>query len=138
MDHIDETLAQMGLNEDFLPAVRAAASLGRKTCNRFYSKMDDTEMNRIVMGMSIPHAPVYSSTDLPSALHPSWKFDYFREVGWENSWIRDVKAMLRAEYDRKYADYPIAEEEDPEDASSAAAEDAPVKVRCHSCTVRLC
>ncbi|TFK79582.1 hypothetical protein K466DRAFT_474837, partial [Polyporus arcularius HHB13444] len=70
MDHIDDRLAHMGLDEDMLPAVRAAASLGRKTCNRYYEKTDDTETNRIAM-----------------ALHPSWKLDYFKEAGWENAWI---------------------------------------------------
>ncbi len=49
MDHIDDRLAQIGLNEDILPAVRAAASLGRKTCNRYYATTDDSPMCRFAI-----------------------------------------------------------------------------------------
>ncbi|KAI0699600.1 hypothetical protein C8T65DRAFT_527591, partial [Cerioporus squamosus] len=71
MDHIDDKLAQIGLDEDILPAVRAAASLGRKTCNWYYATTDDSPMCRFAI-----------------IFHPSWKLDYFKEAGWEAAWIR--------------------------------------------------
>ena len=52
MDHIDSELSASALNESYSPAIRAAASLGKKTLNRYYDKSDETEIYRIAMGKS--------------------------------------------------------------------------------------
>ncbi len=55
MDHIDEQLAQIALDKKkYLAAVRAAASLGRKTCNRYYERSDETAVYRLVMSAFLP------------------------------------------------------------------------------------
>ncbi|KAI0693046.1 hypothetical protein C8T65DRAFT_539034, partial [Cerioporus squamosus] len=81
IDHIDDQLAKIALDKKILPAVRAAASLGRKTCNRYYEKTDETEAYRFAM-----------------MLHPSWKLEYFKEAGWEDEWISHAKDLLEQEY----------------------------------------
>ncbi len=47
---------------------------------------------------------------MTAVLYPTWKLEYFREAGWEKSWIRDAKQLLHNEYTRKYVDFPIPEE----------------------------
>ncbi|TFK79282.1 hypothetical protein K466DRAFT_474466, partial [Polyporus arcularius HHB13444] len=68
-----------------LAAVRAAASLGRKTCNRYYERTDETAVYRFAM-----------------MLHPSWKLEYFKDAGWQDGWIRNAKKLLQDEFERKY------------------------------------
>jgi len=36
-------------------------------------------------------------------LHPRHKLTYFRNAGWEESWIDTAKKIVRDEYDRSYA-----------------------------------
>lgn len=50
MDHIDTHLADIAIDDDYMPAVRAAALLGKKTLNKYYNKSDDAEIYRIAMG----------------------------------------------------------------------------------------
>ncbi|RDX45218.1 hypothetical protein OH76DRAFT_1331804, partial [Lentinus brumalis] len=70
MDHLDDKLAKIALDPQVPRAVRAAASLGRKTCNRYYGRTDDSFVYRFAM-----------------AFHPEWKLDYFEEAEWEEEWI---------------------------------------------------
>ncbi|RDX39999.1 hypothetical protein OH76DRAFT_1302296, partial [Lentinus brumalis] len=90
MDHLDDQLAKICFDKKIAAPVRSAAALGRKTCNRFYVKTDDTEIYRFAM-----------------AFHPECKLDYFKDADWEEEWIRDARALLYAEYERKYARYPL-------------------------------
>ena len=50
MDHIDHELASSSWNRAYLPSIRAATSLVKKTCNRYYSYTDKSEVYHITMG----------------------------------------------------------------------------------------
>lgn len=50
MDHIDEVLTTASIDQKYEPAIRAAASLAKKTLNRYYHLSDDSEAYRIAMG----------------------------------------------------------------------------------------
>lgn len=51
IDHIDDLLTNQSLNKmKFLPSIRAACSLSKKTLNRYYNKTDESENYRIAMG----------------------------------------------------------------------------------------
>lgn len=49
MDHIDQQLRTFSRDRKYLPSVRAAVSLARKTLNRYYSLTDSSEVYRIAM-----------------------------------------------------------------------------------------
>ena len=50
MDVIDEALSNEALNANYSAPVRAAATLGKKTLNRYYDRTDHSELYRIAMG----------------------------------------------------------------------------------------
>lgn len=50
MDRIDEHLATVSVNKEYPASIRAAASLGKKTINRYYDLSDGSESYRISMG----------------------------------------------------------------------------------------
>lgn len=53
MDHIDDILTSQSIDKKkFLPSIRAACSLSKKTLNRYYNKTDQSENYRIAMGKS--------------------------------------------------------------------------------------
>lgn len=54
MDHIDEVLTNASIDQKYEPAIRAAASLAKKTLNRYYHLSDDSEVYRIAMSKLIP------------------------------------------------------------------------------------
>ena len=52
MDHIDEILTTNAIDKiSFEPCIRAAATLAKKTLNRYYDMTDHSEVYRIAMGM---------------------------------------------------------------------------------------
>lgn len=53
MDRIDEYLATASVDKKYSPSIRAAASLGKKTINRYYDLSDRSESYRIAMGKSL-------------------------------------------------------------------------------------
>lgn len=52
MDYIDEVLANAAVDDNNLPAIQAAATLGKNTLNRYYHRTDFSEVYRIAMGKS--------------------------------------------------------------------------------------
>ncbi|KAG2120469.1 uncharacterized protein F5147DRAFT_563274, partial [Suillus discolor] len=50
MDLIDEKLTTYSLNASFLPSIRVAVGLAKKTLNRHYQLTDTSEVYRIAMG----------------------------------------------------------------------------------------
>ncbi|KAF9547631.1 hypothetical protein CPC08DRAFT_648695, partial [Agrocybe pediades] len=50
MDHIDQHLATHAVNYGSPLAIRAAASLGKATLNKYYNTTDHSEVYRIAMG----------------------------------------------------------------------------------------
>ncbi|KAF8259484.1 hypothetical protein EI94DRAFT_1452779, partial [Lactarius quietus] len=69
MDHIDEVLATSATNCQFSISIQVALSVGKKTLNHYYSKMDLSESNMII--------PV---------LHPHHKLKYFKNIGCSEEW----------------------------------------------------
>ena len=53
MDHIDKYLATACQNIKYSKAIRAALTLGKQTLNRYYDKMDHSDVYRIAMGKSL-------------------------------------------------------------------------------------
>ncbi|KAG1900157.1 uncharacterized protein F5891DRAFT_952567, partial [Suillus fuscotomentosus] len=50
MDLIDEKLTTYSLNASFLPSIRVAVGLAKKTLNRYYQLTDTSEVYHIAMG----------------------------------------------------------------------------------------
>ncbi|KAF8867525.1 hypothetical protein BD779DRAFT_1464272 [Infundibulicybe gibba] len=86
MDHIDRTFTTDALDPAYEPSIRAALVLGKKTLNRYYHLTDDSEVYRIAM-----------------VLHPRHKLQYFKDVGWEDDWIKTAKGIVQDEFQRSYA-----------------------------------
>ena len=51
MDHIDKHLTTATLNANYPLSIKAALAIGKKTLNRYYDKMDHSEVFQIAMGM---------------------------------------------------------------------------------------
>jgi hypothetical protein len=49
MDHIDENLATVAIDNKYPLAIKAALAIGKKTLNRYYFKTDHFEVFRIAM-----------------------------------------------------------------------------------------
>jgi hypothetical protein len=52
IDHIDEVLTTESIDHSFMPAIRAALAMGKKTLNRYYNLTDSSDVYRIAMGKS--------------------------------------------------------------------------------------
>ncbi|KIM54105.1 hypothetical protein SCLCIDRAFT_39696, partial [Scleroderma citrinum Foug A] len=85
MDHIDHKLASSSWNRAYLPSICAATSLAKKTCNRYYSYTDKSEVYCIAM-----------------VLHPRHKLSYFKNAQWEVEWIATAEVLVREEFARSY------------------------------------
>ncbi|KAI0744391.1 hypothetical protein BC629DRAFT_1299019 [Irpex lacteus] len=86
MDRIDEYLATASVDKTYLPSIRAAASLGKKTINRYYDLSDRSESYRIAM-----------------ALNPRYKLNYFKQAKWPSDWVDLAKEITPEEFNRNYA-----------------------------------
>ncbi|KIM53943.1 hypothetical protein SCLCIDRAFT_52416, partial [Scleroderma citrinum Foug A] len=70
MDHIDHKLETYSWNKTYLPSIRTAGSLAKKTCNCYYAYTDKSEVYCIAM-----------------VLHPRHKLSYFKNVQWKGAWF---------------------------------------------------
>ena len=52
MDHLDQHLATSSIKMLLPASIRAAATLGKRTLNKYYTMTDHTEVYRIAMGKS--------------------------------------------------------------------------------------
>ncbi|KAG1895975.1 uncharacterized protein F5891DRAFT_959346 [Suillus fuscotomentosus] len=85
MDLIDDKLTSYLQDHKYLPAIRAAVCLAKKTVNRYYELTDTSEVYRIAM-----------------VLHPRHKLSYFKNAGWEDEWVDTAEALVRDEFERSY------------------------------------
>ncbi|KAI0682481.1 hypothetical protein C8T65DRAFT_596720, partial [Cerioporus squamosus] len=106
MDALEAMLTEAHENPALLPAVRAAASLGRAVLNKYYAKTDDSIMYRCTIceytytscSASLePHAHMLPPL---SVLHPRHKTAYFQRQKWPQSWIDTAINLLRNEWKR--------------------------------------
>jgi hypothetical protein len=47
-----------------------------------------------------------------TVLHPQHKLKYFKNAGWEDEWIDAAEDIVRAEYERKYANRFTGDDDD--------------------------
>ncbi|EPT02312.1 hypothetical protein FOMPIDRAFT_64461 [Fomitopsis schrenkii] len=85
MDIIDERLATDTTNAALDPAIRVAVGCAKRTINHYYNKSDESAAYRIAM-----------------ILDPQYKFRYFTENGWLDSWISDARFTVRQAYDNNW------------------------------------
>ena len=50
MDHLDEHLATSAIKSSLTPSIHAAAVLGKRTLNKYYTMTDQSEVYQIAMG----------------------------------------------------------------------------------------
>jgi hypothetical protein len=54
----------------------------------------------------------------PTVLHPRHKLQYFEKAGWEDSWIKTSREIVRTEFDQTYAFMDVEEHSDAPPAPS--------------------
>jgi hypothetical protein len=57
MDHLDQHLASSALDLSLPASIRAAATLGKRTLNKYYMMTDLSEVYRIAMGEFVISLP---------------------------------------------------------------------------------
>jgi hypothetical protein len=50
-------------------------------------------------------------------LHPSHKLAYFTQAGWDDEWRATAEDIVRAEFERAYADLEVADSQNTQKAS---------------------
>lgn len=120
MDHIDEYLATAGRNVKISKAIRAALTLGKQTLNRYYNKTDHSDVYRIAMSGFIILLFIYFIQVSGTVLHPRHKLHYFEKAGWEESWIKTSREIVRTEFDQTYAFMDVEEHTVPPPAPSVS------------------
>jgi len=107
MDHIDKHLATASRNENLKPCIQAAVAMGKKLLNKYYSYTDHSELYRIAMSKFHYWCRNFDSILPPTVLHPSHKLAYFSQAGWPDDWRATAEEIVRAEFERAYADIEI-------------------------------
>ena len=102
MDHINDWLTEDALDDTLSPAISAALGLAKKTLNRYYSRMDDSEAYRIAMSKFIKVAENIKDLSVVTVLHPQYKLEYFKAANWEQEWIEIAENILRIEFSSNY------------------------------------
>ncbi|KAG6852532.1 hypothetical protein C0991_011129 [Blastosporella zonata] len=88
MDHINAQLATMPT----FPQSAAALSMGKKLLNKYYDKINLSEVYRIAM-----------------VLHPQYKLEYFKSAKWPQDWIDTACRIVEDEFEKAYVDMEIVE-----------------------------
>jgi len=101
MDHIDEHLATVAIDNEYPLAIKAALAIGKKTLNRYYDKTDHSEVFRIAMGMHFLTFPPFFPY-LLLVLHPHHKLQYFKNAGWQDEWIERAEEIVCTVFDLSY------------------------------------
>ena len=110
------------VDDDYSPAIQAAARLAKQTLNKYYSKTDETDVYRIAMGMySRILANVFNNC-CPIVLHPRHKMQYFKAAGWEEDWSRNAETLVRQVCEDSYATRSV-DGSDTEDDGEAGTGD---------------
>ncbi|KIK33084.1 hypothetical protein CY34DRAFT_31394, partial [Suillus luteus UH-Slu-Lm8-n1] len=85
MDHVDKMLTSYSCNKKYLPSIRSAVRLAKKTLNRYYQLTDKSHTYRIAM-----------------VLHPQHKLSYFKAAHWLDEWIQTADQLVREEFECSY------------------------------------
>ena len=106
MDHLDQHLASSAVNLSLPASIRSAATLGKRTLNKYYNMTDLSEVYRIAMGKPF-YFLIYLQVVLLTileVLHPRHKLDYFKSAKWDDEWFKTAKQIVRDEFERTYKD----------------------------------
>lgn len=117
MDHIDQHLATAARNNTYKPCIQAAVAMGKKLLNKYYSYTDHSELYRIAMG-ELTRLFKCSSNIVFVVLHPSHKLAYFAQAGWDDEWRATAEDIVRAEFERAYADLEVTDSQNTQDVSN--------------------
>jgi hypothetical protein len=118
MDHIDQHLATAARNNAYKPCIQAAVAMGKKLLNKYYSYTDHSELYRIAMGEWTPL--VYCTFNIVFVvLHPSHKLAYFTQAGWDDEWRATAEKIVRAEFERAYADLEVVDSQDTQNVTTS-------------------
>jgi hypothetical protein len=111
MDHIDWHLTTATRDNCLKPCIQAAVAMGKKLLNKYYSYTDHSELYRIAMGKLLFIYFISDTDFIPpfSVLHPSHKLAYFAQAGWPDDWRKTAEDIVRAEFERAYADIEISD-----------------------------
>ena len=110
MDHLDQHLATSAVDLSLPASIRAAATLGKQTLNKYYRMTDLSEVYRIAMSNAFSFLFSYSLLFnwLFIVLHPRHKLEYFKKAGWDNVWTETAKQIVRDEFERSYKTQALA------------------------------
>ena len=113
MDHIDKMLAtSLHSPYKFSMAIRAALAIRKSAMNRYYNKMDQSEVYRIAMGLVFYYSNIsYVLISIYLVFHPCHKLEYFKKHNWEELWIQTAHEIVREEFNRSYAAMDIGVDE---------------------------
>lgn len=64
------------------------------------------------------HLFIYFIQVSPTVLHPRHKLQYFEKAGWEDSWIKTSREIVRTEFDQTYVFMDVEEHSDAPPAPS--------------------
>ncbi len=57
------------------------------------------------------------STKIFIVLHPSHKLAYFAQAGWDDEWRATAENIVRAEFERAYADLEVTDSQNTKEVS---------------------
>jgi hypothetical protein len=63
-----------------------------------------------------------------TVLHPRHKLKYFKNAGWEDEWIDAAENIVRAEYERKYANRFAGDDDDENNNRMSSPKKTKVRV----------
>lgn len=89
-------------------AICAAVQLVKTRLNQYYSLTDDLQVYTIAIGecYSILHEAFLMNY---TVLHLCHKLTYFKQAGWEPSWISITEQLMLTEFECSYATAPVVE-----------------------------
>jgi len=99
------------LSSKYSVAIYAALSIGKKTLNHYYEKTDFLKTYCIAMGIVFLVYTLFLITyhSFFSVLHPCHKLNYFKNVRWENDWIKAARQLVQDKFNLLYNHCPMSQ-----------------------------
>jgi hypothetical protein len=119
MDHIDKHLTTAAIYNKYPLAIKVALVIGKKTLNCYYDKTNHSEVFKIAMGTYFLALLLFFSY-LRLVLHPHHKLQYFKNVGWQDDWIKQAEDIVQMEFNLLYGSLNTSWATSPETQLSKA------------------
>lgn len=112
-----------GKTRTFCAPLKSALKEGKKVLEKYYNRLDESDVYRIAMSASFTvwHLSSYSFL---AALHPGLKLERFSQRNYSKEWISDTKKIVTSvfkDYQKKLKDHSIEIDSDPHSAPGTAA-----------------